>query len=68
MVDTVEIQARTLVKKARQKMIIGFAYNIDQLIDVDKLNDGIVLRTMELLDNHPLIQIDSILPRKWSKK
>ena len=53
-------------RKARNNLVIGFAYSIDDLINVDKLSDKIVFAVIAKLDNHPLIHIDNNLPKRWS--
>jgi hypothetical protein len=59
-------RASLLFKQARAKMQRGLAYNLDALLDVDRLTDQEVIDVMARLDNHPLIRIDSEYPKCWS--
>ena len=59
------VRINQLFKQARAKMLPGWAYTIDQLLDVDHMSDADVLEVMHRLDTHPLIVNDSTLPRRW---
>ncbi len=63
-----EIKINQLLKKARSRMVTGFAYTISDLVDVDSLSDIEIKDLMIRLNNHPLICIDSNFPRKWSRR
>ena len=63
-----KIKINKYFKAARSKMRRVWSYTIDDLCPVDSMSDEDVKAVIDMLDNHPLIVIDSEYPKRWRLK